>query len=146
MANAVTGLMLAAVAGVANATFTLPMKFARQWAWENIWFVWAVCPGADRAACWRSRYLHPITTVRIPGSRSCPVCGDRPLRCRLGTGTSLVRSFGRYHWYWVGIFHRARHLCRVRKSPAAPATAAIRDVFTSKARRVAGRSALFLPA
>ena len=42
MANAVTGLMLAAVAGVANATFTLPMKFARQWAWENIWFVWSV--------------------------------------------------------------------------------------------------------
>jgi L-rhamnose-H+ transport protein len=42
MANAVTGLMLAAVAGVANATFTLPMKFARQWAWENIWIVWSV--------------------------------------------------------------------------------------------------------
>ena len=42
MANAVTGLMMAAVAGVANATFTLPMKFARQWAWENIWFVWSV--------------------------------------------------------------------------------------------------------
>ncbi len=42
MANAVTGLMLAAVAGVANATFTLPMKFARRWAWENIWFVWSV--------------------------------------------------------------------------------------------------------
>jgi len=30
------------VAGVANATFALPMKFARQWAWENIWLAWTV--------------------------------------------------------------------------------------------------------
>lgn len=30
------------VAGVANATFALPMKFARRWAWENIWLAWTL--------------------------------------------------------------------------------------------------------
>jgi L-rhamnose-H+ transport protein len=35
--------MLVTVAGVANATFALPMKFARQWAWENIWLAWTLC-------------------------------------------------------------------------------------------------------
>lgn len=42
MAHAVAGLVLVTVAGVANATFTLPMKFARRWAWENIWLLWTI--------------------------------------------------------------------------------------------------------
>jgi L-rhamnose-H+ transport protein len=37
-----SGLILVTVAGVANATFTLPMKFARRWAWENTWLAWTV--------------------------------------------------------------------------------------------------------
>jgi L-rhamnose-H+ transport protein len=41
MTGAVPGLMLVTAAAVANATFTLPMKFARHWAWENIWLVWS---------------------------------------------------------------------------------------------------------
>ncbi len=36
------GLFLLLIAGVANASFTLPMKFARKWAWENTWFVFSV--------------------------------------------------------------------------------------------------------
>lgn len=36
----VSGLILVTVAGIANATFALPMKFARRWAWENIWLAW----------------------------------------------------------------------------------------------------------
>jgi L-rhamnose-H+ transport protein len=28
------------VAGVTNAAFALPMKFARRWAWENTWLAW----------------------------------------------------------------------------------------------------------
>jgi L-rhamnose-H+ transport protein len=36
------GLMLLLVAGVTNASFTLPMKFTRRWAWENTWLVWTV--------------------------------------------------------------------------------------------------------
>jgi L-rhamnose-H+ transport protein len=38
----VSGLILVTVAGVANATFALPMKFARRWAWENIWLAWTL--------------------------------------------------------------------------------------------------------
>ena len=37
-----TGLLLLIVAGVANASFTLPMKFTRRWAWENTWLVWTI--------------------------------------------------------------------------------------------------------
>jgi L-rhamnose-H+ transport protein len=30
------------IAGVANASFTMPMKYARKWAWENTWLAWTV--------------------------------------------------------------------------------------------------------
>ena len=30
------------VAGVANASFSLPMKFTRKWSWENTWLVWTL--------------------------------------------------------------------------------------------------------
>lgn len=42
MTGTASGLMLVTVAGVANATFALPMKFARKWAWENIWLAWTM--------------------------------------------------------------------------------------------------------
>lgn len=42
MTGTASGLILVTVAGVANATFALPMKFARRWAWENIWIAWTV--------------------------------------------------------------------------------------------------------
>jgi len=34
------GFLLLMVAGLMNASFTLPMKFTRRWAWENTWLVW----------------------------------------------------------------------------------------------------------
>lgn len=30
------------VAGITNASFSLPMKFTRKWRWENTWVVWSV--------------------------------------------------------------------------------------------------------
>lgn len=33
-------MLLLTLAGVTNASFTLPMKYARRWAWENTWMVW----------------------------------------------------------------------------------------------------------
>jgi L-rhamnose-H+ transport protein len=39
--NAGTGFLLLVVAGVLNASFALPMKFTRRWAWENTWAVWS---------------------------------------------------------------------------------------------------------
>ena len=41
MENAGTGFLLLVVAGTMNASFTLPMKFTRLWAWENTWAVWS---------------------------------------------------------------------------------------------------------
>jgi L-rhamnose-H+ transport protein len=35
------GFVLLVVAGVMNASFALPMKFTRRWAWENTWAVWS---------------------------------------------------------------------------------------------------------
>jgi L-rhamnose-H+ transport protein len=42
MQDTTAGLVLLVIAGVMNASFTLPMKFTKKWAWENTWTVWAV--------------------------------------------------------------------------------------------------------
>ena len=42
MAETTTGLLLLFIAGVMNASFTLPMKFTRRWAWENTWLIWTI--------------------------------------------------------------------------------------------------------
>jgi L-rhamnose-H+ transport protein len=41
MRDTPTGIALLLVAGVMNASFTLPMKFTRKWRWENTWSVWS---------------------------------------------------------------------------------------------------------
>ena len=42
MAQTTAGVMLLIVAGITNASFSLPMKFTRKWTWENTWVVWSV--------------------------------------------------------------------------------------------------------
>lgn len=42
MGETTKGLMLLLVAGVTNASFTLPMKFTRRWAWENTWLIFTI--------------------------------------------------------------------------------------------------------
>ena len=36
------GFLLIFVAGTMNGSFTLPMKFTRDWAWENTWLAWTI--------------------------------------------------------------------------------------------------------
>lgn len=36
------GLVIIFVSGVVNASFPLPMKYARAWEWENLWFVFSL--------------------------------------------------------------------------------------------------------
>lgn len=42
MTNAASGLLILILAGVLNASFTLPMKYTRRWAWENTWLAWSL--------------------------------------------------------------------------------------------------------
>src|ERR1700751_1907481 len=42
MSNTSAGIATLIVAGITNATFTIPMKYARKWAWENTWLAWTV--------------------------------------------------------------------------------------------------------
>ena len=42
MDTTILGLSLLLVAGGMNGSFTLPMKFTRQWAWENTWLAYTV--------------------------------------------------------------------------------------------------------
>lgn len=42
MHNTAGGMCLLILAGIMNASFSLPMKFVRAWAWENTWLVWSV--------------------------------------------------------------------------------------------------------
>jgi len=42
MQNTAAGLSLLIVAAAMNASFALPMKFTRKWAWENTWLAWSI--------------------------------------------------------------------------------------------------------
>src|SRR5271154_4724723 len=42
MVDPTVGFCLLLVAGMGSASFTVPMKFNRSWAWENTWLVWSV--------------------------------------------------------------------------------------------------------
>ena len=42
MGPAAFGFLLLLLAGAMNGSFTLPMKFTRQWAWENTWLAWTI--------------------------------------------------------------------------------------------------------
>lgn len=42
MSGAIAGLLVLVLAGVMNASFTLPMKYTRRWAWENTWLAWTL--------------------------------------------------------------------------------------------------------
>jgi L-rhamnose-H+ transport protein len=42
MSNVALAVGLALLAGVLNGSFATPMKYAKNWKWENIWAVWAV--------------------------------------------------------------------------------------------------------
>ncbi len=41
MHNTAGGMGLLIVAGIMNASFSLPMKYVRAWAWENTWLLWS---------------------------------------------------------------------------------------------------------
>jgi L-rhamnose-H+ transport protein len=42
MSDMLFGIATLTIAGIANASFTMPMKYARKWAWENIWLAWTI--------------------------------------------------------------------------------------------------------
>src|SRR5258707_2002157 len=98
MDNASTGFLLLVVAGVLNASFALPMKFTRRWAWENTWAVWSAL----------ALLLMPLTAavITVPqlshvyaqeGTRSVALVGV----CGLGWGIAQV-LFG-LAVVWIGI-------------------------------------------
>lgn len=42
MSSTSIGIATLIAAGVTNASFTMPMKYARKWAWENTWLAWTL--------------------------------------------------------------------------------------------------------
>lgn len=42
MTGTFAGMVFLILAGMMNASFTLPMKFTRRWSWENTWLAWTV--------------------------------------------------------------------------------------------------------
>lgn len=42
MSGTSIGIATLIAAGVTNASFTLPMKYAHRWAWENTWLAWTL--------------------------------------------------------------------------------------------------------
>ena len=42
MSDLEMGSAFVLLAAIANASFSLPMKWMTRWSWENVWFVWSV--------------------------------------------------------------------------------------------------------
>src|ERR1700685_2518194 len=42
MSETLVGMLLLILAGAMNGSFTLPMKFTKNWNWENTWLAWTV--------------------------------------------------------------------------------------------------------
>src|SRR5579872_4532881 len=42
MTDPALGIVLLLASGIASASFTVPMKLASGWAWENTWLLWSV--------------------------------------------------------------------------------------------------------
>jgi L-rhamnose-H+ transport protein len=82
-----TAIFLLVVAGTMNGSFTLPMKFTRQWAWENTWLIWTI---------WALVIFPPVMTLStVPHLRSvysnvAPVVIVTVALCGAGWGISQV--------------------------------------------------------
>src|SRR5579864_8576221 len=62
MNNAMAAIILLVVAGVMNGSFTLPMKYTREWTWENTWLIWTI---------WALVIFPPVMTLAtVPDLRS----------------------------------------------------------------------------
>ncbi|MGH9477262.1 MAG: L-rhamnose/proton symporter RhaT [Terriglobales bacterium] len=42
MNAALIGILILIIAGIANGSFTLPMKYTRSWEWENTWLIYTL--------------------------------------------------------------------------------------------------------
>ena len=87
MSPAALGLLILLLAGAMNGSFTLPMKFTRQWAWENTWLAWTIFAlGA---------FPPLLTLATVPNLRQAfVVAGAAPIltvaACGAGWGISQV--------------------------------------------------------
>lgn len=87
MNNAMAAIILLVVAGVMNGSFTLPMKYTREWAWENTWLIWTI---------WALVIFPPvITLVTVPHLRGvyssvAPAIIITVAACGAGWGISQV--------------------------------------------------------
>lgn len=87
MNNAMAAIILLVVAGVMNGSFTLPMKYTREWAWENTWLIWTI---------WALVIFPPVTTlVTVPHLRGvyssvAPAIIITVAACGAGWGISQV--------------------------------------------------------
>jgi L-rhamnose-H+ transport protein len=80
MNNTEFGFLFLIIAGLMNASFTLPMKFTRRWAWENTWLAWSVfallllpvvvtlCTVPDLAAIYRGAGIAQLLSVMAFGA------------------------------------------------------------------------------
>ncbi len=87
MNNAMAAIILLVVAGVMNGSFTLPMKYTREWAWENSWLIWTI---------WALVIFPPVMTLAtVPHLRSvyssvAPAIIITVAACGAGWGISQV--------------------------------------------------------
>src|SRR5271168_4199516 len=82
------GILLLVLAGAMNGSFTLPMKFTRQWAWENTWLAWTIFAlGIFPPLLTFSTISHPGAVYAQPGMAPFEMI---VLACGAGWGASQV--------------------------------------------------------
>jgi L-rhamnose-H+ transport protein len=110
MESAGTGFLLLLVAGVMNASFALPMKFTKCWAWENTGALWT-----GLALLLMPLIAAAITVPQLPhvyaqaGTRSVVLVAA----CGMGWGIAQVlfglavdTGFSRVSWRFSGLSAR----------------------------------------
>ena len=85
--------LLLVLAGTMNGSFTLPMKFTRNWAWENTWLAWTLA----------ALFLFPVffTILTVPGlGEVYAESGAEPIlrAATFGAGWGVSQVFSAWRW------------------------------------------------
>jgi L-rhamnose-H+ transport protein len=80
-----TGLAAAVIAGIVNGSVLVPMKFVRNWSWENTWLLFAFC--AYVCSPWAVAFYSVPHLLAVYGQAGFVVTA---LTCVLGMGWGLA--------------------------------------------------------
>ena len=108
------GIATLIIAGITNASLTMPMKYARKWAWENTWLVWTRLRARGSAS--RGRPCdHSQPVDGLPFSDTEHHSRSLWIRSGLGSCAGLFRCCGGDDRDYSRVFHCIGNICGRRQ-------------------------------